>query len=662
MLAGTLTYDGTSQGAIDVGTSAIQPGGLTSQNYAIAFGPGTLTIHRADLTVTVNPAAKPYDGQAFRGGSVSFAGFVNGESSEVLGGTPVYGGNAQGAVDAGSYNLTVEGLTSPNYEVRFVPGLLSVFKAVLSVTAEDVRKTFDGQAFSGGNLTYTGFVAGETPAVIEGAPVIGGSAQGRKDAGTYTIVPTPGTLAARNYAFAFIGGVLNIERAVLTVQAADASKTYDGQAYAGGNGGVFDGFVPGESESVLAGSLGLGGSAQGAVQAGSYGIVPGGLASNNYAIAFVPGTLTVHKATLTVTAADASRRYAEANPGFTATLGGFVNGEDLATSGVAGSQGFTTTATATSAPGAYPIVAGPGTLSASNYTFRFTDGALSVTPAELALPGFSVNSLAGSPFTGAVFSFATSAALADPGAYLATIDWGDGTSSTGTIAGSGGTLTVSGSKTYASPETYPVSVQIRHRLGYANAATASGTMAVASLGQGVTAGQSATMEFWNGTRGQALIKSFNAGPADTGLSGWLASTFPKLYGAAEGGKSMIGRTNAGVAATFSSLYALGGSRYDAEVLATALNVYATTLSLGGTAARAYGFTVSLSGLGARSYDVGINGAAFGVPNNSIRNVYQLLQAVNDQAVNGMLDNGSNSLLGKAKKVLGGINKAGGIKK
>ena len=37
---------------------------------------------------------------------------------------------------------------------------------------------------------------------------------------------------------------------------------------------------------------------------------------------------------------------------------------------------------------------------------------------------------------------------------------------------------------------------------------------------------------------------------------------------------------------------LSSNVLDAEVLATALNVYATTQSLGGTAGRAYGFTVS----------------------------------------------------------------------
>jgi hypothetical protein len=58
---------------------------------------------------------------------------------------------------------------------------------------------------------------------------------------------------------------------------------------------------------------------------------------------------------------------------------------------------------------------------------------------------------------------------------------------------------------------------------------------------------------------------------------------------------------------------------------------------------AYGFTVSAAGLGARTYNVGRGGAAFGVANNRTLNVSQLLWAVNQRAVNGVLYNGDAAL-------------------
>jgi hypothetical protein len=96
------------------------------------------------------------------------------------------------------------------------------------------------------------------------------------------------------------------------------------------------------------------------------------------------------------------------------------------------------------------------------------------------------------------------------------------------------------------------------------------------------------------------------------------------------------------------------------VLATALNVYASTLSLGGTAGTAYGFTVTATGLGAASYNIGSSGTAFGVANNTTLNVFQILKAANKQAINGVLYNGDSILRGLANIVFDGINSAGGI--
>ena len=91
------------------------------------------------------------------------------------------------------------------------------------------------------------------------------------------------------------------------------------------------------------------------------------------------------------------------------------------------------------------------------------------------------------------------------------------------------------------------------------------------------------------------------------------------------------------------------------MLATALNGYATTLSLGDMAAQAFGFRVSAAGLGADSVNVGPDGAAFGVANRTTLNVYQLLPAVNQQAVNGVLYNGNAQLRRMANDLFSALN-------
>ncbi|MBV8078966.1 MAG: Ig-like domain repeat protein [Actinobacteria bacterium] len=83
------------------------------------------------------------------------------------------------------------------------------------------------------------------------------------------------------------------------------------------------------------------------------------------------------KATLTVTANDATRLFGKPNPPLTATITGFLLGDSASV--VNGSPSCTTTAAVTSPSGFYPITCGNGTLSAANYTFTFVPGTLTVT-------------------------------------------------------------------------------------------------------------------------------------------------------------------------------------------------------------------------------------------------------------------------------------------
>jgi hypothetical protein len=288
---------------------------------------------------------------------------------------------------------------------------------------------------------------------------------------------------------------------------------------------------------------------------------------------------------------------------------------------------------------------------------------LTVNPAPLSASAINVGATAGAPFSGAVATFTNADPFGSAASYTALIDWGDGTTTLGSITGSG-TLTVSGGHTYADPGSYALSVQISHNLGNTTTATVFPTATVTSLGQTVQHGLTGDIGFWNNKSGQALINAFNGGPDATALSSWLATAFPNLYGANAGSNNLSGFSNAQVAAFYQSqlsLRFLFGSNLEAEVLATALNVYASTLSLGGNLGQTYGFSVTATGLGADSFNVGADGAAFGVANNSTRNVYELLEAVNQQAVVGApLYNGDTTLRKEANDLFDALNQAGAI--
>ena len=107
-----------------------------------------------------------------------------------------------------------------------------------------------------------------------------------------------------------------------------------------------------------------------------------GPASSNYILAPLSLTADITAVELTVTADAKSRPYGYANPSLTATITGFVGGED--SSVVSGSPALSTSANAVSTPGAYTIATAVGSLSATNYTFAFVDGTLTVRKLEVA--------------------------------------------------------------------------------------------------------------------------------------------------------------------------------------------------------------------------------------------------------------------------------------
>jgi len=94
--------------------------------------------------------------------------------------------------------------------------------------------------------------------------------------------------------------------------------------------------------------------------------------------------------------------------------------------------------------------------------------------------GTTVSATEGASFSGSVASFTDPDTAATASEYTATIEWGDSTSSTGTISGpTGGPFTVSGEHTYAEEGTYTVTVTITDVDNSSNTATATSTANVA---------------------------------------------------------------------------------------------------------------------------------------------------------------------------------------
>jgi len=142
------------------------------------------------------------------------------------------------------------------------------------------------------------------------------------------------------------------------------------------------------------------------LQAGTYNLEASYSGDSNNSSSSGSVQVVVQPAVLTVTVADASRHYLyDANPVFTYTITGFVNGDT--SSVVSGTPSITTTATQDSPAGTYAITATAGTLSAANYIFTFVPAKLTVTaapPADFTL-SVSPRSVAMENGGSATFSF-----------------------------------------------------------------------------------------------------------------------------------------------------------------------------------------------------------------------------------------------------------------
>ncbi len=355
--------------------------GLT--NYTINYVNGQLTVTAAGLTVVAKNTNRLY-GATNPVFTASYSGFVDGDTTGVLSGTPSLTTVAVTNSPAGSYTITnaTGSLSAANYTFNFVNGTLTVNPAALTVIAKNTNKVY-GQtmAFTGTEFTSSGLVNGDT--VSSATLTSSGAVATAGVAGSpYAINATNATGGGlANYMINYQPGILTVNPAALTVTASNRSKVYGQTMTFAGTEFTSSGLVNGDTVSsatlTSSGAVATAGVAGSPYAINATNATGGGLA--NYMINYQPGILTVNPAALTVTADDQTRMYGLTNPVLTASYNGFTNNEG--TNVLNGSPALNTTANSGSIVGDYPIMITPGTLNSTNYSFLFKDGTLTVTAA-----------------------------------------------------------------------------------------------------------------------------------------------------------------------------------------------------------------------------------------------------------------------------------------
>lgn len=259
---------------------------VTKKNFDTISGSATVAIIPAQLTVTAESRNVTYKDEPPVYSS-TFEGFVNGENTEVLGGTLSYECAYAAGSDVDEYKIIPSGLTAENgnYVITYQPGKLTVSQAKPEFelrNLDQLNRVYDAKntapeawTDSDGNVTVT-FKKGSE--ILTEAPM---------NAGIYTVEVH--TEAGKNYEAGSQIFSFEIKKAPLSVKAVDQNVTV-GDAipeYAV----LYEGFAGTDTADVLNDSLKFTCEYAPDSAAGDYSILPSGLTSENYEIHFENGTL-----------------------------------------------------------------------------------------------------------------------------------------------------------------------------------------------------------------------------------------------------------------------------------------------------------------------------------------------------------------------------------
>jgi|GEM_PF-1164116 len=293
--------DGSTVTIVGAGSTVITANQAGNGNFASATAQQTLMVNKAKLMVTAVNAERFYN-QPNPSLSVTYAGFVAGETQSVLSGAPAVATTADLASPVGSYPImpTAGTLAAANYEFLFAPATLAVNLASQTIDFAPVAaKTYGAADF---DLAATGGASGNPIVFSSTNPAVAtvsGSTVTVTGAGEALIIADQ--QGTGNYASATARQLLRVAPAALTVTVADASRVYgaDNPSFSVSYGG----FVNGETIAVLKGAPVLSTSADATSPVGAYpvAVAAGNLFSGNYTFGFVNGTLAVGQATPVIT-------------------------------------------------------------------------------------------------------------------------------------------------------------------------------------------------------------------------------------------------------------------------------------------------------------------------------------------------------------------------
>ena len=411
-----VTQGATEVTPIDVGdyTLTLSVSGETYLNYV--FGEPTLTRGTStshDYKITPKPVALAtsnvsnitYDGKVHaptatytdvNGATVNAVTEITKDGSKI--------NDANDVKNAGAYTLTASLKDKTNYvwsdtdtaADKTYNWTISKLKITVKVTNSKQSATYSGAEPTINTDTTVTLTGSEdsAPSFVSNELFFSVTKETGANVGTYALTPTveaKSGYSKKNYDITCPTGTFTINKAALTVTADSVTITYgdDRPTFSVS----YDGFVNNETESVLGGSLAFACAYVRYGDARTYSIIPSGLTSDNYEIAFVNGTLTVNKKPITATISLSSYSISVTDYVLSVAIpsvefSGLVNGDTLTVTYTATGSGTTVPTTlddsTTLGKGVYTVKADFSGNKAANYE-------IAVTPATLTVKEYDGN-------------------------------------------------------------------------------------------------------------------------------------------------------------------------------------------------------------------------------------------------------------------------------
>lgn len=273
------------------GTAIINASQASDGFYPPASVNQLLTVNKAPLTITADNKTK-FEAQPNPILTVTYSGFVLGETATVLLTQPTITTTATVASPPGIYPITVSGATAANYTITHVNGTLTIVpKQNQTITFNALPvKTYGNADFAAGATSTNSTIPITYTSSNTAVATIIGSTIHITGAGTTTITASQAG-SAGFFPAPDVARTLTVNKAPLTVRVRDTTKM---------QGTVnppfvitYTGFVLGETVANLTTAPVVVTVATTNSSPGQYDLSPQGGVSSNYSFTYISGKLTV---------------------------------------------------------------------------------------------------------------------------------------------------------------------------------------------------------------------------------------------------------------------------------------------------------------------------------------------------------------------------------